>query len=149
MTQYLGCEEEIPPHYYRTEIPNCIFHADLNPYQFYVYAYLKKMAGDNNCCFQRQKKIAEECKMSEKKLRLCLEKLCEINPVLGVPLIRKKQRKKDDGSLDTCIYIMVNVWHLNSKFYSEKKEIKNISGSVPDGGGVRYGVPKGFGTRYR
>ena len=139
LQEEFGFYEEKPNHHWHTQIPHCIDDADLEVYEYRVYSHIKRICGeDGKTCFKSLKHLAEHCKMSEKKLRLCLENLCKINIKLGLALLRKKSRKKQDGSKDTSLFVIVNVWHLNGEMYSKK-----ISGAVCGTGGVRYVVPEG------
>jgi hypothetical protein len=120
--------EERPAHSYHSQIPHCIDDAELTPDQFRVYCHIKRICGENGkTCFKSQKSLADHCKMSESTLQRCLKALCSENPKLKTPLLRKHDRKKPDGSNDTCVYVIIDVWHINGELYVQKNS-----------GGVRF-----------
>jgi hypothetical protein len=138
MNEQIHIEEERSLHHYRTEIPNCIFDAKLSPTEFLLYCHIKRIAGDKGKCFMSHKHLAESCAVSEKTVRTCLLSLCEKNEILGVYLLKKKIRKKENGSLDTCLYTIVDLWPLNMSIYSQ-----NSFGTVKYTEGVRQNLPEG------
>ncbi len=131
-------EEEKSLHHYRTEIPNCILFAKLSANEFLVYCHVKRIAGDKGKCFMSHRHISEISGICEKTVRTCLDSLSEKNQSLGVVLIRKTKRRKENGSLTTCVYTIVDVWPLNMKLSSQ-----NNFGTVKFTEGVRYNLPKG------
>lgn len=125
-------QEERSLHHYRTEIPNCVLEAKLDPYSLLVYIYIKRIAGDNGKCFMSIPKLSENCGVSETKLKESLHVLCEKNSFLKMPLLKKTLRKKDDGSFTSSIYTIVDLWPFNMQFFSVIKE--KIGGSQYDPG---------------
>lgn len=121
MNQRTGFTETKPDHHYRAEIPNCVDDAGLDCYEYRVYGHIKRMASDDGICFQSVKNIALHCKISERKVTDILSGLCLVNKFLGLPLLKKTMRKKENGSYDTCIYEIIDVWHLNKFIYSKEK----------------------------
>lgn len=138
MEDQFKIEEEMPLHHYRTEIPNCILDAQLNASEFLVYCSIKRVAGDKGKCFMSHKNLAQHCNLSEKTLRTAIASLCEKNPILGVSLLKKNCRTKENGSKDTCIYTIIDLWPLNMKLFSQ-----NNSGTVNFTEGVRQNLPEG------
>jgi hypothetical protein len=121
MQDQIGFTQEKPNHHYRAEIPNCVDDAGLDPYEYRVYGHVKRIASDHGTCFQSVKNIALHCKISERKAIEILSNLCSINKFLGIPLIKKTMRKKENGCYDTCIYEIIDVWHLNKHLYCKEK----------------------------
>jgi len=130
--------DESSIHKYRTEIPNCLLFANLSPTEFLVYCHIKRIAGDRGFCFMSHKNIADLAGIGEKTVRRSLEILCEINTTLNTCLIKKTIRKKPDGSLNTCLYTIVDLWPLNMAMASQ-----NNFGTVKLTEGVRSNRPKG------
>ena len=123
--------EETPAHFWRTEIPNCIDDCGLDPSEYRLYCHIKRIAGDRGACFKSINSLAEHCKIGKTKLKECLASLCETNEFLGVPLLKKQNRTTKLGDKDTNLYIVKDIWHLNSKFYNKKQ---NRGGSPNDPG---------------
>jgi len=124
-------QEESSLHNYRTEIPNCIFEAKLDPYEFLVYCYIKRIAGDRGECFKSYNKMSEELGISRDRLIRALDTLCLVNIVLNSALLIKISRLKDDGSHDTNKFLIKDLWHINFQRHFEK-----YSGSTPERRGV-------------
>lgn len=125
--------EKKPDHHYRTEIPNIIFQLGLDPYELTAYSFLKLIAGDYGKCWCTIKTLAEKAKMSERKLQECLKKLS--SPLLnGMPLIVVTQRKKADGSNDSNIIEITDIWSANGKYFRQ---------GAPNAGGGAQHAPGG------
>lgn len=139
MTNESYFEEEKPAHYWHTQIPNCLDDAELDPHEFRVYLHIKRICGeDGGKCFQSHKNMADHCKMSERKLQMCLKNLCKVNEKLQMPLLRKQERKKKDGSPDTSLYTVINIWNVNTKLYSKENNTEK-----KEGGGVVHQMHQG------
>ena len=134
MKDQVGFNQSKPDHHYRAEIPNCVDDAELDCYEYRVYGHIKRIACDDGICFKSVKNIALHCKVSERKVIEILSNLCSINQILGLPLLKKTIRKKENGSFDTCIYEIIDVWHLNKHLYSKEKigSAHNAPGVVQD-----------------
>lgn len=134
--------EEKPSHHYRIEIPNIIDDMDLDPYTYRVYCKIKRIAGDGGKCWQARAKIAISCNISESKLKECLIKLEKGDNKFNLPLIRRQERKKEDGDNETSIITILDIWNVNGKFYKEGGgRIKTPGGSPQNPGGFYY-APK-------
>lgn len=132
-------EEELPDHHFRTEIPNILFDIGLEPLVFATYCYLKRIAGDKGKSWQSNRKIADSIGISKRKLIDIIEILQTPHPVLKISLIKVQHRKKPDGSPDTNLITMVNLWGLNGKHFRYNNLSKNEGGSAGDAlGGARY-----------
>jgi len=136
--------EERPDHHYRTELPNIVFSV-LTPIQLAVYAHLKRIAGDNGKCWMSIKNIADNVGIGETTFRESVKELAKTNVLIGLPFIRVYRRKKPDGSADTSIISIVDIWRANGDFYRKVKSTKPAqnpeekpddgSASKTDGGG--------------
>ncbi len=136
MNENIGLQNN--SHNYRTEIPNCVIDAKIGSFNLTVYTVIKRIAGDSGICFMSLKHLAEKCDLGLTKLKECLDKLCEINKTIGHPLLVKTTRKKDNGSLDTSVYTIVDLWLVNIQSYC-----KNISGKPQYDQGVGRNTTEG------
>src|SRR5271169_2587006 len=100
-------EENLPDHHFRTEIPNVIWELGLNPHERDVYFYLKKIAGDNGKCWQSVPTISKTLGICERQIQICMKTLSAEFAVLGCPLIKIISRKKQDGSRDSNLILIV------------------------------------------
>lgn len=132
-------EEDLPDHHFRTELPNCIFDMGLSPYHIAYYAFIKRIAGDKGKCWQSIKNIATTLGISERKIREIIVDLEQGNNKYKLKLIQKIQRKKSNGSYDTSIIQIINIWPFNGKLY--KKKTVTQGGTAP--GGVLHNVQEG------
>lgn len=135
--------EERPAHYYRTELPNCLIEAGLEVYQLAVYIYIKKIAGDGGRCFQTEKNMAKAIGISERKFRIARDAICSCNNKFKYPLLKKTTRKKPDGSCDSNVYTVIDIWAFNLLLYSTQKS----HGTAQYAGGVGHNMPGG-GAQY-
>jgi hypothetical protein len=131
--------EELPDHHYRTEIPNCVLDACLDVYQLSVYIYIKRIAGDKGKCWQKKKTLAEVMGISERQVTYALDALCSSENNFKYPLLRKTARIKPDGSQDSNLYTVINIWAYNGNLY----RAKNGGGGAPDAPGVVQEVQGG------
>jgi hypothetical protein len=69
---------------------------------------------------------------------MCLKNLCKVNEKLQMPLLRKQERKKKDGSSDTSLYTVINIWNVNTKLYSKENNTEK-----KEGGGVVHQMHQG------
>lgn len=70
-------------HNYRTEIPNIIFSLGLDPYEFSLYCMYKKIAGDKGACWQSNRTLVNQLKMSDRKMREVKKSLASPREELG------------------------------------------------------------------
>jgi hypothetical protein len=106
-------KEQNTSHKWRTEIPNILFSAKLTATQFFLYSIIKKSAGDDGGCTKSIKTLSELCNCSERHLQKTLKELCQINPVLKIPLIILTIRKKDEKHYDTHLILITDIWAIN------------------------------------
>lgn len=130
--------EDGPDHKYRTEIPNIVFDLDLTPIEFKVYCQIKKIAGDEGACWYSMKNLSDQCKCSERSVQYAIEKLQQIFPI-GKPLIQITHRKKKDGSADTSVLHVINIWPENGK----RRQFQKILGGANGAPGVVQTVHQG------
>lgn len=133
-------EENFPDHHFRIEIPNIVDDLNLTPTQYRIYCKLKRIAGDSGICWQSQKNLAEQCGISERTLISTLPTLSVAFKQLGgLPLIKITHRKKEDGSKDTSVISITNIWPVNGEVYREKAKQKKKEGSAKmvGGGGAK------------
>lgn len=130
ITENIGFYEKKPDHHYRTEIPNFIFEI-LNGDALLVYCFLKRIAGDSGQCWMSIKNLAKKIGICESGLRRELNNLSIAGGHYKVPLINIIERHKADGSRDTNIIEIVDVWRENGDYFRKPKScappIKNES----------------------
>ena len=148
MTDYdLEIQEEKPDHHFRTEIPNIISDmveiGELSHYDAMTYFTLKRICGDAGKSFYSIPNIAKKCGFSEDTVRKSLKKLSQEIPLIGSILIKIQKRLKQDGSADSSLITIVNIWRKNGNFYRERKEIKKCLGGSSDQPGVVVGTNQG------
>ena len=135
--------EEKADHHYRTELPNIIFDLDIDPYEFKLYALIKKIAGDERACWKSNGNLAKELGISERKIQSGLKKLASPFQLLGnLPLIKIFERKKEDGSQDTNLIVITNIWRING---DQNRKSSDGGGGAPHAGGVVSGMRGGGG----
>lgn len=123
-------EEDLPDHHFRTEIPNCISYAGLDPYELSVYFHLKRIAGDTGSCWQSHKTLASHVGISERKLRDVLKNLETGKNKLNLKLIRKTARKREGGFPATSTIHIINIWKFNGDFFKSKKNTTTAPGAL-------------------
>lgn len=137
--------EERPDHHYRTEIPNIILEW-LKGDELIAYIHLKKICGDSGTCWKTTKNLAKQTGMSERQFRYMSDRLAEPTDFRPA-LITITERKKSDGSSDTNIIKIIDVWRLNGDHYRNKKFNRGTAhgagGVLHDmQGGTAYGAAK-------
>jgi len=109
-------------HHFTTETPNIVLDIGLSPYEGWVYTQLKRIAGDSNACCRTLKSLSEACLIKETKLKEILKFLSEVNPKVGVALIKIFPRLKKDGSKDSNLIFINNIWKLNGEHFRSKSK---------------------------
>lgn len=132
LSENFQIQENKPDHHYRTEIPNIVFEMGLDPFQLSVYCNLKRIAGDGGNCWCSTKTLSKICGMGETKLKECIKFLSS----LPIPLIKIIPRKKPDGSPDSNIILITDVWKENGSYFRNNKSKKSDIGESLDDGGV-------------
>jgi len=118
-------------HKYRTETPNIVYDLDLDPYEGWLYSHLKRIAGDQGACFASNKTLAIKSKISERKVKDCKNSLSQKG------LIKITERKKANGSPDTTLIQIIDLWPQN--FVHFQKKFSRACGAR----GVGHVVPEG------
>jgi helix-turn-helix protein len=134
--------QEKPDHHYRTEIPNIIFEI-IQGNDLLVYCFLKRIAGDFGKCFMSVPSLAKKIGISENTLRDSKKNLCAANEFLGYALIRCTERTKPDGSRDTDLLEIRDIWRHNGDHFREKSQKRG--GSNSEGGVVQ--ILRGGGSK--
>lgn len=124
--------EERPDHHYRTEIPNFVLDL-LNPNQLAVYAHIKRIAGDSGRCWMSMKNLAQAIGIGQTTLRLCLHELSVEDFFIEGAFIKIIKRTKPDGSPDSNIIKINDVWRINGDHYRDQIRKQRIKeGHSPD-----------------
>lgn len=125
-------------HKYRTEIPNVVFRLGLDPCELCVYLFFKRVAGDDGSCYMTLKSICQQIKIGETKLKEAKKKLSESFQQLGgKSLIKIQIRYKKDGSRDTDLIQIEDIWEENFsaiKYFNKGKKEEGGGGSPKDPG---------------
>lgn len=129
LKSHFSIKEQKADHHFRTEIPNIVFDLDLDPYEFKIYAYIKKIGGDQGGCWKSKPNIAKECSISKRKVDDAVQKLSSPFDLLGgKSLITFIPRENN-----TSLLIINDIWRENGdKFRSESKK---EGGGAPNAGG--------------
>lgn len=126
-------QEEAPDHSYRTETPNIIFKMGLSNSEIAVYLAIKRIAGDYGNCYCKRENLAKEANVSVRFLQMTVKKLLKIHPLIKKPLLKLFRRKNDDGSSNTNLYLIVDIWRENGDFFkSLHKNKKTKPKKYPD-----------------
>ena len=119
-------------HHWRVEIPNLIDDTIKCPYALRLYLKYKRIAGDGGECWVKNSDLAEQCGMSERKLREAKKYLSTPNPVFGnQPLIYIKKRRNEKGQLKSDVISINEIWVENAYYYSHREMKKKIQKKFP------------------
>jgi len=109
------------PRYYWTQIPNIVFDIGLSSYEFLLYSYLKRVAGNGGKCFQSTRTLAKKCSVSVptiiKAKQLLSRPRADLN---GKALITVKERANPKGGQDYHEISIADIWRENALRYSEQ-----------------------------
>lgn len=131
--------EDRPDHHFHTAIPNIISELGLTIYDREVYRHIKQVAGDSGKCWQSNKTMAAKIGISERQLRYSLETLSKVFPLLNSSLIKIFERKKPDGSQESNLIYIVDIWRVNGDFFRKDIPSWDKGGGAPcAGGGVHH-----------
>lgn len=134
--------EQKPDHHYRTELPNIIFELGLTPYDFTVYAALKRIAGDGGACWMSMPNLAKLCACSETQVKNSIKKLSGTFEKLKKPLIKITRRKLENGVNQTNVITIIDVWRENGDQF-RKNNIDKPTPPLRKNGGGSHGAPYG------
>lgn len=131
MRQEFLIKDESNDKKYFTIIPNYVLnHSTMRDRE--VYIQMKRIAGEKGECWISQNKLAEQCGISKKTIRISLKYLLNHNWIKK--LGKKKTHKKDSQGTDT--YKITDIWKLNNDFY-ENDDGGNETRDENDDGGIR------------
>ena len=129
--QLYEVNEQLPDHHYRTEIPNIVFELGLDPQEYMLYSIIKRIAGDGGRCWCSANEMRKKAhNMSKEKYFATLDKLESKFSLINSPLIKITRRTKSDGSRDTNIITIVNIWPQNGAFFKKGGGSPNELGVV-------------------
>lgn len=117
-------------HKYFTQIPNVIFHIGWKANKIAVYLAIKRTAGELGASTKSGITLAQEAGVSEKIYKSMKKELAEVDPILGVPLIRYQHRKKEKNNWDTDRVEIVDIWDISMEFIVTKIQKKEARGGV-------------------
>lgn len=101
------------PRKYYAAIPNIVLTLGLHPFELALYAYLKKVAGEDGTCWKSRATIAKEIKMSAGMVTKCKEALARPRQELnGKPLIVVTEHMQNGGNANHSITI-TDIWPEN------------------------------------
>lgn len=116
---------------YFTIIPNILFKLGLDPYQLCLYAYIKRVAGEEGACWKSRATIAKEIQMSEGMVTKSRRILETVRPELGnKPLIVVRQEPNKDGGRPRQIMTITDIWLENM---ARRGDLGNVLPSPHDG----------------
>lgn len=130
-------EEELPDHIFYTQMPNILDDLDLDPIDFRIYMRFKRIAGDKGRCWQSLDAIAKHINISRSRLKIGIKNLEQGNNKHNLKLILKIERTKQDGSKDTSIFKILDIWSFNREYY------KKGGGGSPENRGVGHQKTEG------
>lgn len=114
----ISVSEDLPPHHWRTEIPNIVLDMGLTPYELALYVHLKRTAGDKSKCTKGTRRLSEDSGISMGQIKLCKESLSQPRKELsGKPLI-VVQKVTTIGGMHHEI-IIVNIWPENINYFTK------------------------------
>ena len=115
---------------YFSIIPNIIREMDLDSFAISAYFILLSYANDGGACFPSNKTVASKMKCNVDTY-LKARKLLETKRLIKVII-----RKKGNGSFDTTLIEILDIWGKNINFFNNR-------GSQPDRGGVVHQIEEG------
>lgn len=115
-------------------VPSIIYRIGLSPGAMALYGYYLSIGR----CFKCQKTIAAETGISVRTQSDLNRELSEKREIFGGrPLIHIISRKKPDGSKDTNLVLILDIWSENEAFFNKSLQ------SAKSAGGVRQNLPEG------
>lgn len=139
MSDKYEIKEDKADHHFRTEIPHIIHELlkekKISPLTFVLYSVLKKTAGDYGSCFKTNETLAEECGFSKTTLKKCLKELEKVRLPNNLKIIEVFRRTNPDGSPDTNLIKIIDIWRHNGdtmrERFESKKDSKDNRGGSP------------------
>ncbi len=104
---------------YFTQIPNILAELELSPSEFRLYFEYKRIAGEKGACWKSLMMLSQEIGIGQRTIQECNKTLSEPRDKLGgLSLIKLIHRFKDDGSRDTSVITIVDIWPINMTYFS-------------------------------
>lgn len=94
---------------YRTEIPNLFLDIGLSPYEFTLYAHMKRTAGDNGECYKSTATLAKAVGCSVGKIKSARDALIDRGLITA---------ERPDDRRKTLIIRIIDWWPENMKHFS-------------------------------
>jgi hypothetical protein len=133
-------------HTYFTITPNIIDDILIDPYEYRVYAKIKRMANTQGKCWPSKSTLAKQCGMSLNKLKSILKALEKPRPELnGKALIKEVKRfNKQKKIHESSIYQIVDIWTENMEQVKKQPICHEVTGGgSPDAQGVGHQMTQG------
>ncbi len=131
MSDQYEVHEEKPDHHFRTETPylinDLLKQKKISSLAFVLYSILKKTAGDYGSCFKTNETLAEECGYSKSTVKKCLKELEKARLPNDQKIIEVFSRTNQDGSPDTNLIKIVDIWRYNGDTMRERFKSKKDS----------------------
>lgn len=138
-------------HQYFAMTPHIIYEIGLKANEIAVYGAIKRCSGEDGVCVKSKANLAKSSGVCPKTIFNIIQRLCQVNPILGKPLLKSSTRHTENGDYDTNQIEVIDIWPENMEYFKIKKGKVNLttphvnvtSPKVTDTGGVRYGLPEG------
>jgi hypothetical protein len=135
-------------HAWRAETPGILWHLGLTPLQRDLYTTLKKITGDEGCCFMSIPTLSKFSGHSERDVQYILKHLQKPFDLLnGKSLIKITKRKKQNGSWDTNLITVNDIWQENEEYFKSKKQ--DLGGATHAPGMVQHLHQDGAPVAYK
>lgn len=120
--------DDMPIHHF-TLVPHLIDDADLTPQEYRLYLHIKRVAGENNTCWQSENTLATACHISEPTIRKAKRQLQDKGFIRVEPQV-------DETNHVRHIITIVNIWEQNHAVYSKQggwEKVEGLGKSRPRG----------------
>jgi hypothetical protein len=141
-------------HQYFAMTPHIIYEIGLKANEIAVYGAIKRCSGENGICIKSKANLAKSAGVCPRTIFNIIQKLCEVNKILGKPLIKSAPRYTEDGDFDTNQIEIIDIWPENMNQF--KKIIGKANNALPhatnaspnanNAGGVMQQLPEGHAT---
>ena len=109
-------------HAYFSMMPNMLDDM-LDPYQYRLYAHIKRVCGERGMCWQSTETMAEQCRMSTGKVSEVKQELCKMG------LITITEKKRHSGGSPYHHINIVDIWQRNMAHSSQPRSPGELPGS--------------------
>jgi hypothetical protein len=141
-------------HQYFAMTPHIIYEIGLKANEIAVYGAIKRCSGENGICIKSKANLAKSAGVCPRTIFNIIQKLCEVNKIIGKPLIKSVSRYTEDGDFDTNQIEIIDIWPENMNQF--KKIIGKANNALPhatnasphanNAGGVMQDLPEGHAT---